>query len=392
MTPPQKEKKKSILVICPYPPGVSPAQRLKYEQYFDYLKANGYSIKIYPFVSRRLWTILYKRGHYLEKLCWTLLGFINRLILIPVICFYDGIFVHKHIAPFGFAFFESIYPLLNSKLIYDIDDMIHLSHSSHANSFTRWFKKPSRITKLLNKAKHVITCTPTLDSFARIFNPNTTDISSTINTQVYQPANSYQNHSDKPIVLGWSGSHSTEDYLHLLKDVLKKVSELRNVKLIVIGSGHFFMEGVETESIEWNEKTEVQDLQRIDIGLYPLPESPWIYGKSGLKALQYMALGIPTIATAIGANYRVIENGKSGLLAKNDDEWIQAILDLIDNPGKRQALGVEGRNRVEQYFSVTANQDHYLMIFDRVYGIPEGFERKSEYEFATLPKIYQKVD
>ncbi|MFM7129879.1 MAG: glycosyltransferase family 4 protein [bacterium] len=204
--------------------------------------------------------------------------------------------------------------------------------------------------------------------------------------------NSYQNQSERAIVLGWSGSHSTEDYLHLLKDVLKKVSELRNVQLIVIGSGQFQMEGINTESIEWNERTEVQDLQRIDIGLYPLPESPWIYGKSGLKALQYMALGIPTIATAIGANYRVIEDGKSGLLVKNDDEWVQAILDLIDHPEKRQALGIEGRKRVEKYFSVKANQDHYLMIFDHVYGIPEGFQRKPEYEFAILPGMSQKVD
>lgn len=384
-----RRKKKSILVICPYPKGVSPAQRLKYEQYFDFLSSSGYSIIVYPFISRRLWSILYKRGHYPEKLFWTILGFLNRILILPLIFFYDGIFVHKYIAPFGFAFFEKIYPVLNSRLIYDIDDMIHLSHSSHANSFTRWFKKPSRITTLLTKAKQVITCTPTLDRFARIYNQNTTDISSTINTEVYLPVNEYRNQPDKPICLGWSGSHSTEEYLHLLNEVLKKVASVRSVKLIVIGSGNFHMEGIETESIVWNEKTEVMDLQRIDIGLYPLPESPWIYGKSGLKALQYMALGIPTVASAIGANYRVIEHGRSGLLVKNDEQWFQTIIDLIDHPEKRKLIGIDGRKRVENHFSVKANQEHYLMLFDKVYGIPDGFERSGEYQFAKLPDIVE---
>ena len=384
MIPPQG-KPKSILVICPYPEGVSPAQRLKYEQYFDYLRANGYSIKVCPFVSRRLWSILYKPGHFPEKIFWTLVGFVNRLLLIPLIPFYDGIFIHKFAAPFGFAFFESIYPALNSKFIYDIDDMIHLAHSSRANSFTKWFKNPSRITKLLKKARHVITCTPTLDHFARIYNKNTTDISSTINTDRYQPVNTYENKPGVPLTIGWSGSHSTEEYLHLLKNIIKKVAAQRNIRFLVIGSGQFQMSGIDIEAIPWNCNSEVSDLQRIDIGLYPLPESPWIYGKSGLKALQYMALGIPAIATAIGANYRVIEDGISGLLVNSEDEWVNAIIDLIDHPEKRRSLGIEGRNRVEKYFSVNANRDLYLKIFDQVYGLPEGAIRTAGYQFTVLP-------
>jgi glycosyltransferase involved in cell wall biosynthesis len=291
-----------------------------------------------------------------------------------------------------FAFFERIYPALNSKFIYDIDDMIHLSHSSRANSFTKWFKNPSRITTLLKKARHVITCTPTLDNFAKIFNRNTTDISSTINTDLYHPVNSYENKPGNPITLGWSGSHSTEEYLKLLQQVLIRVSAVRNVRLLVIGSGQFRMSGIETESIQWKSSSEVADLQRIDIGLYPLPESPWIYGKSGLKALQYMALGIPAIATAIGANFRVIENGKSGLLVKSEDEWFNAIIHLIDHPEDRRSLGIEGRKRVEQFFSVKANRDLYLKIFDEVYGLPEGADRSSGYLFASMPVKNEQID
>ena len=83
-------------------------------------------------------------------------------------------------------------------------------------------------------------------------------------------------------------------------------------KLLVIGDPLFHIDGLDCEAIQWVENSEVRDLQRIDIGIYPLPNEEWVLGKSGLKALQYMALGIPTIASAIGANYRVIEDGISG--------------------------------------------------------------------------------
>ena len=378
-----RNKTKSILIVSPYPEGVAPGQRLKYEQYFDYLRSHGYKITVTAFVSNRLWSILYKKGRFPEKIFWTLLGFFKRLVWSAYVPFYDGIFIFHSVSLFGPALFERIYARLNPKMIYDIDDMIHLSHSSQANSFTKWLKGSSRITYLMRRARHIITCTPALDKFARQFNQNTTDISSTINTNTYQPVNSYSNIAGKPITLGWSGSHSTERYLSLLADVLREVAKQRNIRLIVIGSGNFTLPGVQVESIAWNSETEVADLQRIDIGLYPLPDDPWVYGKSGLKALQYMALGIPTVATAIGTNFRVIHHEKCGLLVKTDQEWITGLLDLIDNPEKRRSLGLAGRDRVEKYYSIKANQDVYLAIFDKVYGAPTGWKRPDEISIHT---------
>jgi glycosyltransferase involved in cell wall biosynthesis len=374
---------KKILVIAPYPEGVAPAQRLKYEQYFDYLRQNGYEIRSTAFVGCRFWSIIYQPGHIPEKIFWTIAGFLKRLGWCLRVPFYDGIFIYHSAAPLGPAIFERIYTRLNPRLIYDIDDMIHLAHSSQANRFTKWLKGSSRITHLMKKARHIITCTPALDEFARRFNSNTTDISSTINTSTYQPVNRYENQPDKPITLGWSGSHSTEKYLSLLTGVLQEVSRQRKIRLLVIGSGKFSMPGVEVESIAWQSVSEVADLQRIDIGLYPLPDDPWVYGKSGLKALQYMALGVPTIATAIGTNFRVIENDQSGLLVNSEAEWVAAIIRLIDHPADRRRLGQAARARVEKYYSIEANKDVYLAIFDKVYGTPAGWPRPAHLSLIT---------
>ena len=73
--------------------------------------------------------------------------------------------------------------------------------------------------------------------------------------------------------------------------------------------------------------SEVQDLQEIDIGLYPLPDEEWVLGKSGLRALQYMGLGIPIVTTKIGANSRIIQDGENGFLVSDQKEWKDRLLD-----------------------------------------------------------------
>ena len=205
-----------------------------------------------------------------------------------------------------------------------------------------------------------------LDEYARKYNQNTTNISSTINTDTYLPTNKYSNSNQ--LVLGWSGSHSTSQYLYLLERVLKKISNAHSVKILVIGDASFNIDGIELEALPWKESTEVDDLRRIDIGLYPLPDEPWVYGKSGLKALQYMALGIPTVASAVGMNFKVIEDGTSGFLVKNDREWITAVTRLIDDPALRARVGADSRSRVLSIYSVKVNQPTYLSIFNEVYG------------------------
>jgi glycosyltransferase involved in cell wall biosynthesis len=147
---------------------------------------------------------------------------------------------------------------------------------------------------------------------------------------------------------------------------LRRLREQYDFKLLVIGTRSFEIEGIDVEAIPWDDSTEVRDLRRIDIGLYPLPDEEWVLGKSGLKALQYMALGIPTIATAIGTNFRVMENDVSGFLVKSDDEWLMRLAHLLRDPELRKRIGMNGRDRVQRYYSVRANEPIYLGILAKV--------------------------
>ena len=358
-------KRKKILVICPHPVGYAPGQRLKYEQYFDDWKANGYDITVSSFMSERMQRIVYRKGNFAEKIFWTFCGYVKRFFDLFRIRRYDLVYSFLWVTPFGPPVFEWMVAKLARKMVFDIDDLVYMKNERADKWYTRLFKGREKPIYLMKKADHVITCTPYLDNFVKQFNSNTTDISSTINTVTYVPVNKYENSG--PITLGWSGSHSTARYLSLLHPVLKELKKEFDFKLLVMGEAGFTMEGIDVEAYPWTEEKEIATLQRMDIGLYPLPlDEEWVYGKSGLKALQYMALGLPVVATAIGANFRVIENEESGFLVTTHQEWMEKLKILIQNPGMRKSLGVKARDRVEKYYSIKANAPVYLNILNKV--------------------------
>ncbi len=357
--------KKKILVLSPHPERVAPGQRLKYEQYFSYFRKNNYEITVSPFRIMPFEKIVHKKGHIPQKFFFTLVGYARRIYDLIRLPFYDGAYVFLYVTPFGSPFFEFLMRIMTKTYIYDIDDMVFLQDKSDANPYISFFKGKKKMSYLMKHAGYVITCSEALEKYAKKYNLNTIDISSTINTDTYKPVNSYKN--DHKIVLGWSGSISTSKYLYLLKDVLIKLRTKHDFILRVIGDPKFYIDGLEIESLPWVEASEVKDLQKIDIGLYPLPDDPWVYGKSGLKAIQYMGLGIPTVASKIGSNQRVIENGISGFLVSEEEEWVEKIELLINNCNLRKSMGEKGRGRVEDLFSIKANSSTYLSIFQSVY-------------------------
>lgn len=359
--------KKKILVICPYPQGQSPSQRLKYEQYFSDWEKNGFDITVSPFFSDKMYSILYKKGNSFKKIFWVLKAYGKRVAEIFRVKNYDLVYIHLWVTPFGLPLMERLFLKSNPKVVYDIDDAIFMKSQSLANRSADFIRGRSKPFFLMKNAKHVITCTPFLTEVANSYNNQVTDISSTINTQTYQPVNAYTN--DRKLILGWSGSHSTSQFLYLLKDVLLELQKKRSFKLLVMGDPSFKIDGLDMEAIPWTEEAEVPTLQQFDIGLYPLPlNSDWVLGKSGLKALQYMAVGVPVIATGIGANYRIMEDGKTGFLVKTPEEWIEKIELLMDNPDLRKSIGEKSRINVVKNYSIDATAPIYLNIIQSIAG------------------------
>lgn len=361
------KKKKKILILCPSPKGTAAAQRLKYEQYLPLLEQEGYSFTISNFQTARLWKIIHKPGRTIEKIFWFGIGYMKRgwdLLRAP---FYNGVFVTIWATPIGPPLYEYLLRFFQKNIIYDLDDMMFMKKFDHVKqNFFQRLKGGKKPLVLLKYSKYVIVCTPKLEEIALERNryKQVVDISSTFNTDRFVPVASYQKH--EVTTIGWTGTHSTIPFLEMLQPVLSEINRHRKIKLLVIANREYQMKDVETEYILWNEETEVKDLQRIEIGIYPIPANEWSLGKSSLKALTYMAIGIPVIATAYGTNFRIMENGVQGFLAKDNQEWVDRIIQLIDDVELRRRMGAAGRKTVEDFFSVKANFPKYLKAFKTV--------------------------
>jgi glycosyltransferase involved in cell wall biosynthesis len=363
--PSEKRSKKRVLLLCPHPEGYVPGQRLKYEQYLDIFREEGFEVTVSPFMSEAFQKIVYTKGRNVQKAFWTLAGYARRMMDLLRIRRYDVIYVFLWVTPFGPPLFERLVRLLSRRMVYDIDDMIYLQdHRSQANPLISKLKGKNKPVYLFRVADTVITSTDSIEDFARRLNPNVVHIPVTINTRIYTPRIDYKL-AGQQLVLGWTGSYSTSPYLHLLDDVLRKLREKFDFRLLVMGDENFRIEGIDVQAIPWKESYEVETIRRFDIGLYPLPVNDWVLGKGGGKALQYMALGVPTVATGIGANFKIITPGVDGFLVKTDEEWIEALSALMQDQSLRESIGKKGITTIEEKYSVNSNKFKYLQILNK---------------------------
>ena len=164
--------------------------------------------------------------------------------------------------------------------------------------------------------------------------------------------------ADAVLRIGWIGSPTTARYLAAIAPALRQLSSQRRVRLMVIGAGAFEMPGVDVELLPWHEDTEAELLRRCDIGVMPLADTPWERGKCGYKLIQYMACGLPVVASPVGANRQIVAEGRDGLLAEDDAAWHAALARLCDDVTLRRQLGASGRHKVETTYcyQVTARR------------------------------------
>lgn len=350
-----------ILFIVPYPHDTAPSQRLKFEQYYTGLEKAGYEITLAPFIGKGFWKIIYKKGFYLQKVLYTLLYYLKRIILLTKVGRYDVVYIHLWATPFGLPLYEWALWKLSKRIIYDIDDLIYKGGASPNNKSIKFLKTSSKVDFLMKHADHVLVSTEKLMDYTKNFSSKVSLIPATIDVNKYAVD---QDERSDTVVIGWSGSHTTSKYLHLLDNVLKAVAEKHKVRIMVMGDPDFVIEGLVVELLAWTTEMEVENLLQFDIGLHPVPDEEWVYGKSGGKLVQYLAAGIPIVASAIGPNFKVIEDGYNGFLVTTEEEWISRLETLIIDGKLRKQMGKNSRDCAVKIYSVDANIDQYLRIFN----------------------------
>jgi glycosyltransferase involved in cell wall biosynthesis len=351
---------KRILILSPYPEGLAASQRLKYEQYFKSWMEADYDLTTSNFFNLNTWKILYKEGHYFKKLLGTTIGYIKRFKDLSRINKFDIVYIHLWATPIGLPLYEFLLKISGKKLIYDFDDAL-FEKPDHF-SLVNFIKGNFKAKYLIKNAHHLILSSPFLLSHCLKENKysNAKYIPCSLDTKRF--------HLKKPqwskkINIGWTGTFSSKAYLDSIKEVFYELDKIFKIKILLITNFDYSLHGLDYEVIEWQESTEILDLHRIDIGVYPLIKSDWALGKGGLKALQYMAVGIPAISTDFGTVKDFVIDQENGLLVDSTEDWVNAIKKIIENPSLRNNIIINARNTVEKNYSVESNKDKYLAVF-----------------------------
>jgi glycosyltransferase involved in cell wall biosynthesis len=352
-----------VLALVPYPTGHVPGQRYRIEQWAPLLRAEAVQVTFSPFLSSRAMDLLYRPGHLGAKLRESARGYLTRLVEVIRSSRADLVFVYREASLLGPAWIERLHAR-RLPLVFDFDDAIYLRDSSPANAWSRLLKLPGKPRAICRLARHVIVGNDVLATFATAHARDVTVVPSTIDTDVYQVRERPPN--PRPVV-GWTGSVTTVRYLAALGPALRRLRERVDFELLVIG-GQVEIQGVEVRCVPWRPTTEADDLRSADVGLMPLSEDEWSRGKCGMKALQYMALGIPPVVAPVGVNARIVRDGVDGFHARRDGEWVERIAELLGDAALRHRMGAAARRSVEDAYSARVHAPRVARILREAAG------------------------
>ena len=322
---------------------IGPSSRYRIYQYIPYLREAGIEVTVAPLFKEGWFRILELRSGSLRVAAKTLYALMRLFVRIKDILRvgkYD-LYCFEHQAfPYVPAFLEWFAQKLNSNMLLEFDDAIFLT-PLHGK----------KMPHLIKMSKHVIVGNNFLRDYVLQFNPKVTVIPTVVDTDRYKPTKSYRSHGK--VNIGWVGLAYNLPYVQKLEETLQKLKkEIGDFKFTVICSKGLALDRVEVVFKQWSYDNEAKDIRNLDIGIMPLVDDEWAKGKCGLKLLQYMACGVPVVASPVGVNREIINDGENGFLAATDEEWFKNLSLLACNEALRRRLGQKGRETVEKHYSL----------------------------------------
>jgi len=356
-------KPTKVLFLVPYPVGYAPSQRFRVENFLFLLDDAGIGYQIAPFMDEQTWRILFKPGHVVQKVLGTVKGFLRRAATVLFQARkYDYVFVHREAAPLGPPVFEwFLAKVLRKKVIYDFDDAIWISNAA-AGKAAVLLKAAWKVGTLMKYTYKVSGGNDYLCDFARSKGAQrVVRIPTVVDTEHRYNVTKPQEKSHPAI--GWTGSHSTLKYLNELMPVLQRLQEKHRFTFIVIADKQPELPLADWQFLHWNSQTEIEDLLKIDIGVMPLLHDPWSEGKCGFKIIQYLSLGIPAVASPVGVNGKIVDDGQNGFLCATAGDWETALERLLTDAALRKKMGAEGQEKMVQQYSIASQSAAFVQLF-----------------------------
>ncbi|MDI7259841.1 MAG: glycosyltransferase family 4 protein [Thermodesulfobacteriota bacterium] len=314
------------------------ASRYRVLQYLSYLEANGVKVTV----------SLYPR---------TLKANIQFFKTLPQ---YDIVFLQRK------RFNQPRLGLLRrraNRIVYDFDDSVMYRNSKNKDPISQ--SRRQRFVQMIKASDFVIAGNEFLKEEVLPFNPNVEVIPTPIDQERYHLRDyGIQKGS---ITIGWIGDHGSIHYLEKMRPIFERLGErYPHAELKIVCDIFFDCEHIKVVKKPWTSEEEVADIQSFDIGVMPLVDDPWSWGKCGLKIIQYQGVGVPVVCTPVGINRDLVKDGINGFYAMTPEEWEEKISILIEDSLLRERMGREGRRRVLGNYTVQVCGPRLFSVLNRL--------------------------
>jgi glycosyltransferase involved in cell wall biosynthesis len=352
-----------VLALASYPVEAA-ATRFRVAQFVAPLAELGIEVELRPFMDARLFGAFYRREGKARTAAGLALAAARRLGDAWRARGADVLLVQREAMIFGPPVVEWLAMKLGGcPVVLDLDDATYVPYDSptygRLGAALKWFRK----TDDLIRWARVVTCgNRNIAEYVASKGTRAVVIPTVVDTDIFRPEPKEER--DAPLVVGWIGTHSTFPFLESIFPVLRELAGDHSFRLKVVGAGSRQPElpGIEIEYLDWKLEREVEDFRSLDVGLYPLTTlgnapNEWLAGKSGFKAVQYMAVGVPFVVTPVGVCAEMGEPGATHLTATTPEEWRTALSTLLSDVSLRRRMGEAGRRHALSHYGLRAQAE-----------------------------------
>lgn len=329
------------------------AIRYRVIKFAEMLEAEGHRCVVCLPSSFALQDRLYDNRSRLSKLLYLFLVLCRRIAQLRHVPGADVVYFRGPMFPYGPPLLEYAVAALNPRIVFDIDDAIW-EPPAHVDSPFASLIDHGWVRKLARRCRYAVVGNAYLAEYVGQYTQNISIIPTCIDMDRHT-AKVYPDPGGSAVVLGWTGLKDNLGYLALIEEVLQALARKYPIRLLVATGRPYELAGVEVENHPWVIEHEIDYLQRADIGLMPLHDTPRARGKCAFKALQYMAVGTPCVVSPVGMNAEVIEDGVNGYLAEDAETWRAKLESLIQDAALRRRMGDAARKTVREKYAHEAN-------------------------------------
>lgn len=329
-----------VLFLTLYPEAAA-SPRYRVHQFLPHLHAAGMETTVQSAVSGAVWQRYRGPSRPQSAAGYHLHETRRRVQQLLLARSYDVVFLQKGIMSAYLKGMPRLLDTLSSKLVVDIDDAVHLAPPHALGGRWQFLEDRNQLDAVFRRADRVLAGNAWLADAARDHGAARVDhFPTVVDTTRFVPASV----QPEEFCVGWIGSPSTTKMLHGIAEVLDEE------QVLLVGADAT-ARSFRAKVLPWTYDSEVAMVQRFSVGVLPQQKTAWERGKCALKALLYMACGVPCIATPFGAVRDIITHGENGLLADTPDEWRAALARLRD-PQERDRMGAAARATVEAQYAL----------------------------------------